>query len=412
MLVEPRTALARGRRRCGGDSPKSSGAEQPVQHATDLEVGEAGDVHEVARRARPVEQRQQSALGLDQRLVGVHAAAPLALERKDGVERGDLLGDYAPLVHAARALEQQAVGVEAAARRRLLGPHTRLEREGAAGPGEERVDRLLDLPTHLTLDILGREEAELTQHRAETLPRDRLLHGDGLRQLFGAESSGGDEALAQTIGARDHAGKGDPSVVEPDRAEVALVRRPRGSRCAAPRKSSCTTSGSDASRSEPLIAISSTPRAAARRCRAMSRPSSRASEWHRHPAPAAAAATRPGARRGDLPCHRGSRAVVERERRLPLLGGREQSLHQLLHCRAARWQGARRDSRPGRHRTAAAPQQPLHLLHARFTIGRAKLEHEPAGQARGEPRLEAFELRRGATVVVNAIWRPDSSSRL
>ena len=123
----------------------------------------------------------------------------------------------------------------------------------------------------------------------------------------------------------------------------------------------------------------------------MSRPSSRASGWHRHPGPAGrcrdGAAEAPARPRAIEDAARGG----QRERRLPLLGGRQEPLHQLLRV-TQRDGGARGEIVDQVGVLGRRPEEPDHFLHARFTIRRRRAR-APA-RRRGAWRVAAFPPRR------------------
>ncbi len=76
----------------------------------------------------PSMQTEQPFLRLFELHVGVGDVLPIDVE--DQVEAGDLLFDQAPLVHPARAFEQQRLGIDPH-QEVLIRPHAGLEVEGA-----------------------------------------------------------------------------------------------------------------------------------------------------------------------------------------------------------------------------------------------------------------------------------------
>src|SRR5690606_36552926 len=105
----------------------------------------------------------------------VLAAAILECEHRN--ETGDLLGDHAPFVDSTGTFEQEPFRIEPDRRLAILGSDTGLDREGSAGPGEQRVDGLLDLAAQFEVELLTGEMPEPYQHRAEPLAWHGRLGG-------------------------------------------------------------------------------------------------------------------------------------------------------------------------------------------------------------------------------------------
>ena len=86
-----------------------------------------------------------------------------AIDRKDQVERRDLLLDQAPFVDPAGAFEEEVLGVDPHQEILALRADARFEVEGPRGPGEQVVHRLLDLDPDVVLELGPRDRALLTR---------------------------------------------------------------------------------------------------------------------------------------------------------------------------------------------------------------------------------------------------------
>jgi hypothetical protein len=144
----------------------------------------------------------------------VHRLGAVRLEHQ--VQRGDLLLDQAPLVDPPRPLQQEVLRVdrhlEGALFRALVG----LEVEGALRPGEEEVDRLLDLDADVVLHLVARDGAAADQDLAQPLARRLRLVVDGGEEVPCVEQPVLDEQVAQPVAPVDDGGVADAPALEVD----------------------------------------------------------------------------------------------------------------------------------------------------------------------------------------------------
>jgi len=87
----------------------TSPRDEPVERLADLELAEPYVLDDLVHVARAVQQRQDALLSVGERRLADRDSVPI--EDEDQIERGNFLLDQAPLVHPARTLEQQRLGV-------------------------------------------------------------------------------------------------------------------------------------------------------------------------------------------------------------------------------------------------------------------------------------------------------------
>src|SRR2546427_6292311 len=206
---------------------------------------------------RCIEQRQEALLRV--RELGLADGEPVLVHDEDQVEGGDLLLDQAPLVHPARALEEQRLAVDRNQELLTVGADVRLEVEGALRPGEQVVDRLLDLHAHVALEVRLGDHAHPDQDLTQLLAVLLGLAVDRRLELALGDLAVLHHDVAQPVTPIHDRRVADPPLLEVDVAEVRAIGDERHP-VFCPNASSCSTSGSDASLSEPLMAISGTPR--------------------------------------------------------------------------------------------------------------------------------------------------------
>src|SRR5205823_3660147 len=131
--------------------------------------------------------------------LGLADGQSVLVDDEDQIEPGDLLLDQAPLVHAARALEQQRLGGDRHQKVLALGAHIGLEVERPLCPGEQVVDRLLDLHPHVALEIRLGDHTHADQNLAELLAGLPGLAVDGGVELPLGDLGVLDEDVAQPI---------------------------------------------------------------------------------------------------------------------------------------------------------------------------------------------------------------------
>ncbi len=146
------------------------------------------------------------------------------IDGEDQVEARDLLLDQAPLVDATRPLEQERLGVDRDEDVLRVGTDVGLERERPLRPGEEEVDRLLDLVLDVLVQLLAGEEALRDEDLAQLSIRRLPLQRDG-----GVEFGAGDQPVlhqqvAEPVAPVDDRREGDPPAVKIDVAERVPVR--------------------------------------------------------------------------------------------------------------------------------------------------------------------------------------------
>ena len=160
------------------------GRDQAVERLPDLELHHAGLVDDLLDVARAVEQRQQPLL-LAPTASGADSPMCAWSTEKIRSNDGNLLLDQAPLVHPPRALEQQELRVDPDQEVLALGTDAGLEVEGPRGPGEQVVDRLLDLEPDVALELLRAVRAPSSTRISPSLcSRSLVLRGDRLLELL------------------------------------------------------------------------------------------------------------------------------------------------------------------------------------------------------------------------------------
>ena len=105
----------------------------------------------------------------------------------------------------------------------MLRPHVGFEVEGPLRPGEQVVDRFLDLHAHVALELLLCEHVLSDENLAQllvTLPGLAVNRGV---ELLLADLLVLDEDVAQPVPAVDDGRVGDTALVEVDVAEVGTV---------------------------------------------------------------------------------------------------------------------------------------------------------------------------------------------
>src|SRR5207237_4805527 len=171
--------------------------------------------------ARPVEQRQDALLRVGQ--LAFADGEPVLCQDENQIQPGDLFLDQAPLIHAARSLEQQRLGGDRDEKVLTLGAHVGLEVERPLRPGEQVVDGLLDLHAHVALQIGLRDDRHADQDLAELLAVLLGLAVHGGVELRLRDLGVLDQDVAETIAPVDDRRVADAALVEVDVAEVGAV---------------------------------------------------------------------------------------------------------------------------------------------------------------------------------------------
>ena len=331
---------------------------------------------------------QPDSRGLEAGLVGL----------EDDVERGDLLGDEAPLVHPPRPLEQERFRVDRDEEVLALGTDPRLEVEGAAAPGEQVVDRLLDLHPDVFLQLRAGDVPQLDQDFPELpVPFAGLAVHRG-PELGVRDPAAPDQQVAEPVPPVDDRGEDDPAVVEVGVPEVLAVRDRQAAGLPAERQQL------DDVREAGLLqaALDGHQRHSSIRRSPMSGHSQ--TRLLGAPEPARPDATRAHARGGARGARRGALQDLARQRHVglgvPGIRGGLDPLHERLH-------------RPHRFRRTAGeiprelrvdpvipgPQQALDHRLADLALRWRQVDHEatgePARQSRREPLDLAWLRRRG-----------------
>src|SRR6266571_2449830 len=135
----------------------------------------------------------------------------------------DLLLDQAPLVHPARALEEQRLGVDRNQEILTLGADVHLEVEGALRPGEQVVDRLLDLHAHVALEVRLGEHAHPDQDLTQLLAVLLGLAVDRRLELALGDLAVLHHDVAQPVAPIHDRRVADPPLLEVDVAEVRAI---------------------------------------------------------------------------------------------------------------------------------------------------------------------------------------------
>ena len=181
VLVDARPRHLLHLRRPSSDRVREARLDQAEERLAHVELHHPAVVDHVLHAAPAVHQRQDLALlvaeleALD-RLGAGHV--------EDQLERGDLLLDQAPLVDAPGALQQEVLGVDRHQHGPLLGALVGLELEAPLVPGEEEVDRLLDLDADLALQLLAGDVPAAHQDLAQPVARRLRLLVDGGEEVF------------------------------------------------------------------------------------------------------------------------------------------------------------------------------------------------------------------------------------
>ena len=222
MLFDARVRhlLVFGARGPAGAMQESRGHE-PVQGFPDFELAQSRVFDDLIHVARSVEQRQQAVLHLRELRIADRKA--IAVHQEDQVEGGDLFLDQAPLIHPARAFEQQRFRIDGDKEVLLLGADVSFEVERPLGPCEQIVDRLLDLHAHVALELLLREDALADEDLAQLLVALLGLAVDRGVELFLADLLVLHEDVAEAVAAIDDRRVTDPAFVEIDVSEVRAV---------------------------------------------------------------------------------------------------------------------------------------------------------------------------------------------
>jgi hypothetical protein len=105
-----------------------------------------------------------------------------------------------------------------------LRPDIRLEVEGALVPGEEQVDRLLDLHAHMVVQPLAGDEPEVHEQVADALVAVFALCVDGALQLLLRDGARLHEHVADAIAPVDNRRVRDLARLEVDVPEVVAMR--------------------------------------------------------------------------------------------------------------------------------------------------------------------------------------------
>jgi hypothetical protein len=391
VLLDPGVAGARrqaGRRRAR--AAYVPGGDEAIERLPHLELHHAGLVDQLLHVPRAIEQGQELLLRLGER----HALFGLvgAVGGEQQVETRDLLLDQAPLVHPARAFEQQPLRVDLHEKVLPIGTHAGLEVERAGRPGEQEVDRFLDLQADVVLQLLAGEHAHAHEDLAQARFAVTGLGVDGVLQLLQRDALVPDQHVAQAVPAVDDRRIADPAILEPDVAEVLAVgdgetprappevqqlddigeaRLPQAALDRHQRHSSMTQSA----RSGQCQAIFSRTRAA-RLSRAAMPNGSRAARRTGRPVPS-----------------RSSRAMATVGSTRCASAGEQYALHETLR-RPHRVGGPRREvSRQLRVDLGATRgEEPLHHVQAQVAVGGRQLHHEAALEPGQQPGLDAGEL--------------------
>ncbi len=190
------------------------GREQSVQRLADVELAHRRDVDDSGHVARAVEQGQDGLLLVGETVGGRAELVPGAMV--DEVEGRDLLLDQAPLVHPPRTLEQQALGVERDEERLVRRQPVRREAERALLPGEQVVDRLLDLQPDEALELAAVDRPGVDEDAAELPLAAAPLLLDRRAELLLRDPAALDQHVAEPVEAVGDGGIADPADIEVD----------------------------------------------------------------------------------------------------------------------------------------------------------------------------------------------------
>src|ERR1019366_4295400 len=197
---------------------------QPLAH---LELHEPRILDEREHVSPAVDERHQDRLFPRELRAALLEALEIDVEHD--VERGNLLLDQAPLVHAPRPLQQERLGVDHHQEVLLLRADVRLEIERSLCPREQEVDGLLDLQPDLLVQVVARDDAEPDEDFAESLVALLFLGLDRLLQLRGRDRAAFQEDVAEPVASIHDRGVTDAARVEIDGAEVVPVRHGQAS---------------------------------------------------------------------------------------------------------------------------------------------------------------------------------------
>ena len=137
---------------------------------------------------------------------------------------GNLLLDQAPLVDAARALEQQRLRADRHRDVLRIGQHVGLERERALRPREQQVDRFLDLVLEVLVQLLALDVPRRHQQVAEAPLRLGACSAIADSSAARRDESVLDEDVAKPVATIDDGGVRDAPAFEVNRAELLPVR--------------------------------------------------------------------------------------------------------------------------------------------------------------------------------------------
>ena len=180
---------------------REPGRDEPEERLADLELDEARFVDYLLDVTTSVEQRHQDALF--PRQAGSGLGDPRVIDGEDEIERGDLLLDQTPFVHPPGAFEEKEFGIDPNEKVFPLGTNTGLEVEGARRPGEQVVDRLLDLHADVTLELLPGQCAELDEDLSDLVLAVAVLAFDGLLECLRGHPAVPNQDISEAVATVD-----------------------------------------------------------------------------------------------------------------------------------------------------------------------------------------------------------------
>src|SRR5512140_61069 len=205
------------------DSLDESRRRQAVQGLAPLEVAKSRQIDERGDIAPPIDERSELLLRRGE--MGLTRRQAAGIELEDEVEARHLLLDEAPLVDATRAFEQQRLRIDRDEDVVIVGAHVRLEAERPLRPGEEIIDRLLDLHADESVQLLSAEDVLLDENFAQALVALlRRLRIDRSIELALRDDVVFHERVAEPVTPVHDRGVGDAATVEIDVAEIVAVR--------------------------------------------------------------------------------------------------------------------------------------------------------------------------------------------
>src|SRR5687768_4306860 len=163
------------------DTMQEAGGRKAVQRLADVELAEPRFVHEPGDVAPAVNETDERLLL--HRQLRTALLEPSAIELEHDVEARNLLLDEAPLIHPARPLEEERLGIDRHDEILLVRLDVGLEVERPLVPREQVEDGFLDLQLDVAMQLLARDELSLHEDLAQPLVTLRVLVVDGFVEL-------------------------------------------------------------------------------------------------------------------------------------------------------------------------------------------------------------------------------------